>query len=349
MVYRQHRSRLSVGGVLVFLWLGSLFAGRSYWVNYGWQIFQNAGDARSLSLGNAQVAGGEGSVAPLWNPANQPKSLIYPFTYAHQSRFAGTVNSDLVAFPLGMNTTLPITLVLLYEGVNDIPDSRQALIDLNGNGILDEGERLDGNKITSLQQAQYGIHLSTAWTLRSLVVGVGVKGIFHSLGEHYGSGFGLDLGALMSPWKGGQIGVTLADITTSWIVWENGTVERTLPQVVTGIAQRLVIPHTAIALTGEVDYLLEFGDRAPGTDFTLGKINGRYKMGLDLRYGDRLSVRLGRNSNGYLTTGIGFLWSHVALYYAYQPTPAAVGLGSTHFVSVSLEPQWLINRLPFTK
>jgi len=136
MVYRQHRSRLSVGGVLVFLWLGSLFAGRSYWVNYGWQIFQNAGDARSLSLGNAQVAGGEGSVAPLWNPANQPKSLIYPFTYAHQSRFAGTVNSDLVAFPLGMNTTLPITLVLLYEGVNDIPDSRQALIDLNGTEFL---------------------------------------------------------------------------------------------------------------------------------------------------------------------------------------------------------------------
>ncbi len=347
MAYKQ--PRLGIGGGLLLLSLGFSFAGRSYWVNYGWQLFQNAGDARSLSLGNAQVAGGEGSVAPLWNPANQLKSLAYPFTYAHQSRFAGTVNSDLVAFPLRMNSTVPMTFVLLYEGVNDIPDSRQALLDLNGNGILDAGERLDWDKITSFQQVQYGVHLSTAWTLHSFLVGVGVKGMFHSLGEHYGSGLGLDLGALVHPWKGGKVGVTLSDITTSWIVWENGTVERTLPRMITGISQRLAIPRTMITLTAEVDYLLAFGKKVPGVDFTVGGINGRYRMGVDLRYGDRLSVRLGRNSNGYLTTGIGFLWSHIALYYAYQPTPADIGLGSTHFISVSLEPQWLINRLPLSK
>ena len=64
------------------------------------------------------------------------------------------INSDLIGFPIN-NFSRPLNVIIIYEGIDHIPDTRNILLDFGldgipgsgdsgeGNGILDEGERLD--------------------------------------------------------------------------------------------------------------------------------------------------------------------------------------------------------------
>ena len=81
--------------LLLFLMLSSGFS-QSYWVKYGWQAFNSAGDARILALGGAAVTDFGTSVSPLFNPAASGKVGIHNLNYTHQSRLAGMINSDLL-------------------------------------------------------------------------------------------------------------------------------------------------------------------------------------------------------------------------------------------------------------
>ena len=53
---------------LVLLFFLSQSASESYWVRYGWQVFNTAGDARILSLGGAAVTDYGTAISPLFNP-----------------------------------------------------------------------------------------------------------------------------------------------------------------------------------------------------------------------------------------------------------------------------------------
>ena len=63
------------------------------WRKYGWQIFDNAGDGRLIAMGNSSVADVHIN-STLWNPAIIGIGNFSNFTYGHQSRFAGIVQSD---------------------------------------------------------------------------------------------------------------------------------------------------------------------------------------------------------------------------------------------------------------
>ncbi len=108
------------------------------------------------------------------------------------------------------------------------------------NGQLDEGERLDAEQVSYFRQSQWGVHLSTTWQIQRWTLGVGIKGFFHALAEHFASGIGMDVGATTSFWKGNTVGLVLTDATTSLLVWDNGTVERFTPELFAGIAQEVV-------------------------------------------------------------------------------------------------------------
>ena len=84
--------------IFYFVLFFQLANAETYWVRYGWEIFANAGDGRSLALGNTLTASGGGAIGPLFNPALDPGISEFGLTYAHQSRFAGLINSDLGAF-----------------------------------------------------------------------------------------------------------------------------------------------------------------------------------------------------------------------------------------------------------
>jgi len=346
--------RILIGTALMMMSV-SILTAESYWVRYGWQSFKNAGDAQSLSLGQTQTAAYSGAVSVLQNPAHSAHSFNQ-YIYAHQNRFSGLVNSDLVAFPTLKRFRNPVNVLLFREGVSHIPDTRNILLDwgIDGipgtgdpgenNGQLDEGERLNADQVHYFRQSQWGIHLSTTWPIGHWNLGLGIKGLFHSLGEHYASGIGIDLGVTRSFWKGNKLGLVLTNASTSWLVWENGTIERFSPKLYVGISQKIELKQLPISFQLMVDVSLDPFGRSIDDDFDFNQMGGRYRTGLDIKY-KKMSVRFGRGLNALTSAGLGMDWDLIGIHYSFTRPSNSLFLGDSHLISFNLDPKWLATQL----
>jgi hypothetical protein len=117
-------------------------------------------------------------------------------------------------------------------------------------------------------------------------------------------------------------------------LWENGTVERSIPGVNLGISHLFVLPETPFQVRINGDALLE-----------LGKQKSRYRAGMEVSYKSKFQVRFGRNNNGFLSTGLGLFWTNFSMDYAYRPSPGDTGFGASHIISFRIDPLWVRNKL----
>ncbi|MEE8335952.1 MAG: hypothetical protein V3S48_05900 [Candidatus Neomarinimicrobiota bacterium] len=332
--------------------LVSLLSGESYWVSYGWQLFRNVGDAKSIALGGFQPAQVGTAVAPLYNPAASIIVGEHSLTYAHQSRLGGMINSDLLGFTIKPRFR-PLNIIFLYEGIGHIPDTKNMLFDfgLDGipgtgdegenNGILDEGERLDQTRIEFFSQNQWGLHISSAIQMQKWIIGLGVKGFSHNIGHNQGLGIGMDLGFMLIPWSGGRIGITFKDITTSWLIWDNGTIEREKPEVYAGLSQIVNLKSIPVSIKYLGSFEINPFGLHPDEDFDLVEMGITLRLGLNISYKDKIALRLGRNRQGSATGGLGLIWDNYGLDYAFQSEPSGSGLGGSHYISFAVSPDWL--------
>ena len=114
---------------------------------------------------------------------------------------------------------------------------------------------IDENKIKYFSQRQIGFHLSTAWKKSGLTYGVALKGLNHNLGEYSAFGVGLDFGILAIPWENGHIGLTIQDISTSWLVWNSGTIERFKPTIISGISHTYNLKSLPLTLNAMGNFI----------------------------------------------------------------------------------------------
>jgi hypothetical protein len=203
-----------------------------------------------------------------------------------------------------------------------------------GNGVLDEGERLDFENIKYFNQSQWALHFSTAKKINIFTFGIAAKSLFHNLGGYNGNGFGFDGGAKFSPWEDNIIGLTFNHFTTSWFIWDNGTVERTMPNISIGMTQLLKLS------TIPLDFRFN-----GGAIKTLAYKGVRYNLGLELNYKSNFQIRLGSNNNGFLSTGIGLIWTNFSIDSIYRPSPSYTGFGSSQLISFRLDPIWFKNKI----
>lgn len=323
--------------------------GNKYWVKYGWTVFDEAGDARSVALGSTISAAPGSFNSSFVNPSARFSSGSSKITYAHHTRYAGMISSDYLSFPYRSVIGLPVVFHLINEQIQNIPDTRQMLLDWGndgepgtndageGNGILDEGERLDASKLRTFDQSQWGLQLSTSLKFRTMYVGLAVKGLFHALGDRYSNGIGFNIGARKSLWRGNTVALVIRDFTTSWLVWDSGTVERTRPSMIAGLSQVVRferLPVNLVLLTGLVVRPFE---RTAGDDVQLLRSGANYRLGFEAAYKDRVFIQFGRNQTGFLSTGLGIQWDEIGLHYAYQASPN-VSLGQSHYISILLDP-----------
>ena len=346
----------SINKILLFIFSLSTLSSQTYWVKYGWEVFKSAGDARILSLGGSAVTDFGTSVSPLFNPASSNRVGIHNFNYTHQNRLAGMINSDLIGFQI-KSYSRPLNLILMHEGIDQIPDTRNILLDFGfdgipgtndigeNNGLLDDGERLDENKIKYFSQRQIGFHLSTAWEKKSLTYGLAVKGLNHNLGEYSAFGVGLDFGLLAAPWKNGHIGITVKDISTSWLVWDSGTVERFKPTLISGISHSFNLKRLPLTLNAMGDFIWDLSGKSFDDDLKFGNYGAKLLLGFNIIYNQMVSIRLGRNNIGANTAGVGLSWKNVSLDYAFLNEPAESGLGATHLISLSANAEWIFSYL----
>ena len=343
-------------GVFVILLISNLLFSETDWRKYGWQIYDNAGDARSIAMGNTMIADEHG-VSVLWNPAISGSENYRNFTFGHQSRFAGIIQSDLISFPFSTKNDRTFNILLLHESVTKIPNTQNLLLDwgLDGvpntgdigenNGYVDEGERLNNENISYFNQHQVGVQLSTQFVLYGYDFGIAVKSLFHTLGDNFGSGIGLDIGMMKSFWNNSIIGLSIHNLIPGLIVWDSGYTELSKPLIIAGISQSVSLSKIPIELIMLSDVIIDVSNKSLSDDFRVGSTGGNWRVGAEISYNKKVNIRLGRSQYGFYSTGLGISWTNFELNYAYQLNSKSVDLGTNHVLSFTINPKWFVNKL----
>jgi len=352
--YRKFMSSLWIFPFLLIFFM-SLGFSNGYWVNYGWEIFEHVTDARTAALGNATTAyqfGGNSS--SLMNPIFSTQGS-QEITLAHQSRFAGLLNNDLASFQI-QRSGKPIQINLLYEGIGQIPDTRNMLLDWGndgqfgtndpgeGNGILDEGERLDADQIRFFSQHQIGIHAAFNHSFRQMPLGIGIKVLSYILDDHYALGVGVDFG-LMKKIKETNIGIVIRNLPASGLIWNNGTVEGTTPSISVGVHQPLELKKIPVKLHSMFNLDISTSNRNLDSQLGFASFSVDGSFGIEGIYKDKLFVRVGRNSVNNSTGGLGMKWDGFGVDYAFLAPNLGSGFGNHHLISLNVTLDWVKSKL----
>ena len=322
-------------------------------ISHGWEVFNRISDSRVASLSHSTVAYPiKSSGISLVNPA---LSSVYneKIGLTHQSRIAGMVNSELISFNKSISDSSWANFALLYEGVNGIPDTRNALLDWGNdgvfgtfdpgenNGILDQGERLDANKISYFSQNQFGLFGAISKPYKSWKLGLGIKLLFHTLDNNYAIGTGMNFGAYRSFKNGTSIGVVLYDAPSSGVLWDNGDIELTPSSFSVGAHHLFFIEKYQIAINPlyRLDFLMK--ERTIDSQLFLDAIPIEISGGIETVYKRKIFIRGGFYPSGTLATGLGMLWENMTIDYAYLIDNSISGIDKNHIITISLSLEWI--------
>ena len=96
-----------------------------------------------------------------------------------------------------------------------------------------------------------------------------------------------------------------------------------------------------LSFTGMTNIVWDIGGKTLDDDFSIGDYGGRIVFGLNIFYNNQLALRLGRNSLGSVTAGVGLSWGNMSLDYAFLNEPSGSGLGTSHLISISVSSDWV--------
>jgi len=236
----------------------------------------------------------------------------------HAQRFANIVNYNYGAFAIPMKSKSSLALSLIRLGVDDIPNTQDALLDYGqdgvpntgdageGNGIIDENERIDPNKVFYFNSAEYAVYLSYG-TKRSdkFFYGGNVKFVKKGIGDNSAWGMGFDLAALWKPYQNLNVGVNLQDVTTTLLVWDTGRQEAITPTAKIGVAYFWESPLIAGRIIPAFDMDIRFENRRYSSQFNLGNVSFDTHVGLEYQFRQLIALRMGLDT-GRFAAGAGF-------------------------------------------
>jgi hypothetical protein len=290
---------------------------------------------RALALGGAHVALVNDVTAGYWNPAALAR-LEYPqLMLMHDEQFGSLVNHDYgaVAIPFGRYASLGLSVIRL--GVDDIPDTRNAGIDINGNLTYDPAQfsRVDPNRVTYFNAADWAFLFTYARSVsEQFAYGANLKLIRRDLGEHAATGVGFDIGFWYRPWEALALGMNLQDITTTLLAWDTGRNELISPTAKLGVATLLEALEGRF--TPAIDMDVRFENRRSASMASLGPVSMDFHAGLEYQFRDLVALRVGYSDIKQLTLGAGLHLAKLTIDYSFAKFDATDQLGNTHRISL---------------
>lgn len=271
---------------------------------------------RALGMGGAHVALARDVTSGYWNPAGLA-FLDYPqVSLMHEEHFGDLVNYNYgaVAIPYGKDMSFGLNVIRL--SVDGIPDTRNALIDVNGNGRLDEDDRLDYSRITEFGNTDWAFYLTFAKRHSDdFYWGANVKIIKRDIAEYSATGIGFDVGAVYKATEKLTLGANLQDITTTLVAWDTGRNELISPTAKVGAAYEL--QFLGGHLTPAIDLDLRFENREFAANFNIGPVSADFHGGLEYDYKNVFAVRAGYNDVKQFTVGAGIKLPKLNIDYSF--------------------------------
>jgi hypothetical protein len=291
---------------------------------------------RALGLGGAYVALANDVTAGYWNPAALAR-IVYPqITLMHDERFGSLVNYDYgaVAFPVGRRSSMGVSLVRL--GVDDIPDTRNAGVDINGNLTYDPTQfsRVDPDRVTYFNAADWALYISYARAYSgNFSYGANLKLIRREMGDNSATGIGVDLAVWYHPTEELYLGANLQDITTTFLAWNTGTNELVSPTMKVGSAY--LIEALGGRFAPAVDFDIRFENRQSASMAHLGPASFDMHAGVEYQFKDLVALRIGYSDIKKLTLGAGIHLPKLNIDYSFMKFDRTDELGNTHRISMT--------------
>jgi hypothetical protein len=290
---------------------------------------------RPRGMGGAYVALVNDVTSGYWNPGSLSKENYPQFALMHDAQFGNLVNYDYgaVGIPFGKNSSIGLSLIRM--GVDDIADTRNALIEDNGNGIYEQelGERIDPSRITYFNAANYAIYITYAKKpSEKFTYGANLKIIRENLAEAGAWGLGFDVGASYNPFGDFYLGANLMDITTTYLTWSTGKNEVITPTAKIGTAYQFEFLNGKI--TPVMDFDVRFENRQQSANANLGPVSFDLHAGIEYTFKNLISLRTGYNDLGNLTLGAGVKLPKINIDYSFSKFDGLEELGNSHLISL---------------
>ena len=290
---------------------------------------------RALGMGGAYVSLANDVTAGYWNPAGLARINYPQIALMHDEQFGSLVNHDYgaVAFPVGASTSIGISLIRL--GVDDIPDTRNAGVDINGNLTYDPAQfsRIDPNRVTYFNAADYALYFTYARRSSDVFTyGANVKLIRRDLGSASATGIGFDVGVWYAPFEKMVVGANIQDITTTFLAWSTGRNELISPTMKLGTAYFIDLLGGRFAPAVDVD--VRFEGRKYASTASLGPVSLDLHGGLEFMFKDLIAIRAGYSDVKQLTMGVGVHLPKLNIDYSLAKFDGTGQLGNTHRISL---------------
>jgi hypothetical protein len=287
---------------------------------------------RALGMGGAYTALANDVTAGYWNPAGLSKINYPQLSLMHSEQFGSLVNYDYaaVAIPFGSNSSIGLSIIRL--GIDGIPDTRNAWVDENGNGILDED--LVGSKITYFNAADWAMYFTYSKKYDDFFsYGVNLKLIRREMSVGSATGVGFDIGVQYSPFENILLGANFQDATTTLIAWNTGTNELISPTLKIGSAYIIEALGGRFAPAFDID--VRFENRRSASNLNLGPVSFDFHSGLEFDFKNVAALRVGYSDIGTVNFGAGVHLPKFDIDYTFATSKLTDSrFDNTHRVSI---------------
>ncbi len=304
-------------------------------VKYGNEFLTIGVGGKQLGMGGAGLAINRDVSSAYWNPAGFADIKETEFILQHDERYGDLVNFDYAAFAYPYKNEFTVGLSVIRLGIDGIPDTRNALIDSDGNGVLDNYDRIDYDKVTYHNASDWAFILTYAQkSSDKLSYGANVKIIYRDLMGNSAVGVGFDAGVLYSPFDKFFTGASLLDVTSTYLAWDTGTKELISPTLKLGAGYNLDIFNGV--LTPAMDFDFHFDGRDYASMAAVGPVGIDLHAGVEFLYKNIIALRAGYNDVKQLTLGLGLRVYRLNLDYAFAKFNSENDLGNTHRISLKI-------------
>ncbi|MEW6687011.1 MAG: PorV/PorQ family protein [Candidatus Edwardsbacteria bacterium] len=296
---------------------GSLFLGPKSWATkYAGEFLSLGVGARALAMGGAYTALASDATGAYWNPAGIAQMERPQITFMHSATFGDLVKYDYLGLvkPGGKAT---LGFCLLRLGIDEIPDTRGALLDEDNDGEMDQGEKLDEEKIKMIRDEELALFTSYALKKKkNLFWGVSAKLLGKFIGENQSLGIGFDVGCLYSPFPFLSLGMNFQDPTGTILVWDTGRKEIITPTCRTGFALKRKTNSPPGMFNLSFDTETRFEGRKTAAQFAISSLSIDTHLGVEYWLKNTVALRLGLDK-GNLTVGAGLKYKRFQVDYAF--------------------------------